>query len=139
MVQHDRTLSEYGIDPLDPSARQPVSFDVSLATYGSYWQYASRFGMSLVYILDRSAYDYKVFSGNAPDVFGAYTDFGFQTYYVWLVAQGNVDIDYTANNINSMMVIQGLRQHILPLSVNGFRIKNSVAGTNTPYQLVIWR
>jgi len=139
MVKHEGTLDNYGQDPTDPMAKNPVGADISLATYGTFWKYQNLNGAMLAYELDRSAFDYNVYSGIAPDAFGAYTDFGYQTYFIWLVAQGNVVIDYTRNNINSWLVIENVRQHILPLCAYGFRIRNSVLGSNIPYQLVIFR
>jgi len=143
MPKHESTLSGYGFDPLDPMARFPVSFDVSLSSYGMYWCFKPNPGAQFIYslyeLLDRSAFDYKVFSGNAPDVFGSYVPFGWQSFYVWFIASMDVDVDYTLNNINPYQIYMNTRQHLVPLSVNGFRVRNNVPGSNTPYQLVVWR
>jgi hypothetical protein len=142
MAKHQGTLDNYGLDPTDPQAIQPVSFDISVSTYGSYWRFVSGKGgnaaIQAAMMLDKSAYDYKVFSGNAPDAFGAYVPFGFESYYLWFRAAGDVVVDYTVNNVNPLLIIQGNRQYILPLSVHGFRIRNSALGANVPYQLVVY-
>jgi len=141
MVRHAGALNNLGLDPVDPMAKLPVSFDVSVSTYGAFWRFlaASRQSQQLLHTLERSAFDYSVYSGTAPDAFGAYTDFGFVSYFIWFKATGDVVVDYTKNNINSWLIMQGNRQYILPLNASGFRIRNDVLGSNIPYQLVVYR
>lgn len=140
MPKHENTLGNYGVDPTDPMAREPVSADVSLGTYGAYWKYSSRLAVQFLFdFVDRSSYGYRSYNATAPDAFGAYTDFGFQTYFIWFSAAGDVVVDYTRNGVNSWLVVENKRQYLIPLSIYGFRIRNNVAGSNIPYQLVVWR
>lgn len=140
-VDHSKTLAGHGLDPADPSAISPVSFDVSLASYGAFWQYVATgiTGVDSAPILERIAFDYKVFAGFAPDVYGNYIPFGFQSYYLGLVSWGDILVDFTRNNVESIYVTEHERQYIKILSVNGFRVRNAVSGTNVRYQLVVFR
>ena len=80
-----------------------------------------------------------MFHGNATDVYGGFIPFGFQSLYVWFIADSDVWVDYSLNNINPVEVYKSTRQHLIMLSAYGFRVINNIAGSNTPYQLVVWR
>lgn len=143
MAKHQGTLGNYGLDPIDPMARFPVGFDISVSTYGSYWCFRSGFGAQFIYdmyeFLDRSAYEYEVFAGNAPDAFGVFEWFNAQTLYVWFIADGDCWVDYSLTGIAPYEIYKDTRQHLVMLSAYGFRVRSSVIGSNTPYQLVVWR
>ena len=140
MATHQNTLDSYGIDPFDSMSRFPFDMEISASTYGAYWEFRARpVAQSIYDMVVFSGYDYAVFTGNAPDVFGAYVPFGFQSQYVWLIADFDVDIDYTVNNINPYVVHKAMRHHLLTFSGYGFRIRNTVAGTNARYQLVVYK
>jgi len=144
-VDHSKTLAGYGLDPVDPMADTPVSFDVSLASYGSYWRFlgtglppAYRY-MELFFLIERIPYEYKVFSGIAPDVFGPVIPFPFKSYLLWYISFGETIVDYTVNNTDPVLTIGGENQYFKVLSASGFRVRNRTPGENVFYQLVILR
>jgi hypothetical protein len=138
-MRHEQTLDNYGIDPVDPLAKTPFLSSVSLGTYGSYWAYIKRMAPQLLFDVDRIAYDYKVFSGNAPDAFGAYILFGFQSYFLCFYAAGDTIVDYTINNIDPIITTQKNWKYFEFIQVTGFRIRNTIPGSNVQYQLVVFR
>lgn len=144
-VEHPKTLDGYGLDPTDPMADIPVGFDISLASYGSYWRFSGIGGfsafryMELFFVLDRIPYDYRVFSGIAPDAFGAFIPFPFKSYLLWFTSIGDTLVDYTVNNTDPILTTGGENQYIKLLSASGYRIRNLTPGENVSYQLVIFR
>lgn len=135
---HPLTLGSLGLDPLDPMGKKPVDSPISLSTYGAYWAYIGKIASGLLLDLERSAFDYVVHSGNAPDVFGSFIDFAFKTYYLWFLSFGDVVVEYHISNADKSVYLDQ-RQYLMYLESDAFRIRNLVAGTNVPYQLVIFR
>lgn len=144
-VEHPKTLDAYGLDPTDPMADIPVPFDISVSSYGSYWRFLGTGGfsaykyMELFFILERIPYDYKVFSGIAPDVFGAFILFPFKSYLLWFTSFGETIVDYTVNNTDPILTTGGENQYMKLLQATGFRVRNLTPGSNVQYQLVIFR
>ncbi len=142
-VTHPKTLDNYGLDPTDPMAKTPVSFDVSVMTYGSYWRFLGSKKvykyLELFFILDRVSYDYRVFSGNAPDAFGAFIPFPFESYFLWYSSFGDTIVDYTYGGTESIITTEGENQYMKLLEANGFRVRNLYPGDNVQYQLVVFR
>jgi hypothetical protein len=142
-VEHAKTLSALGIDPVDPMAVVPVSADISLASLGAFWLFPLGFGnvsgLDSDMLIEKIAYDYRVFSGNAPDDFGSYIPFGFESFYIWFICYGDVILDFTVNNSESYLVTANQRQILNQFSASGFRVKNEKAGTSIHYQLVVFR
>jgi len=138
-MRHEQTLDNYGIDPLDPSAKKPFPASVSLGTYGSYWAYINKMMMQFIFDVERIAYDYRVFSGNAPDVFGAFIPFGYQSYFLYFYAAGDTIVDYTVNNIDPIITTEKFWTYSNFIQVTGFRIRNTIPGSNVQYQLVVFR
>lgn len=142
-VKHPKTLDGYGLDPTDPMMDFPVSFDISVSSYGSFWRFLGAGGFPLwrwfFASLGKISYDYKVFSGRATDVFGAFIPFPFRPYFLWFTSFGDTVVDYSINNTDQIITTEGERQYIKLLSADGFRVRNLKAGDNTQYQLVIFR
>ena len=134
---HERTLDSLGIDPLDPMGKTPVDFPISLATYGSYWAYVGKMASGILSEMQRSAFHYSVFSGNAPDVFGSYIGFGFKSYFLWFFAYGDVVVEYQISDADKI-IYANTRQHITYLQSDAFRVRNLVSGSNVQYQLVAY-
>jgi len=143
MVKHEDTLSNYGLDPTDPMAVSPVGFEASLASYGSFWRFLRRQKrynyMELFFLIERIPCDYKVFSGIAPDAFGAFIPFPFKSYLIWFASFGDTLVDYTPNNTDPVITIGGENQYLKLISASGFRVRNLTPGSNTQYQLLIFR
>jgi hypothetical protein len=142
-VAHSKTLAAYALDPTDPMAKTPVAFGESLASYGSFWRFLGNKKvykyLELFFILDRVSYDYRVFSGNAPDAFGAFIPFPFKSYFLWYSSFGDTVVDYTVGGTESIITTEGESQYFKLLEATGFRVRNLVAGSNVQYQLVIFR
>jgi hypothetical protein len=144
-VKHPKTLDNYGLDPTEPMADTPVSFDISIASYGSFFQFLGLgAGGAPVHkwmfgTINKIAYDYKVFKGTAPDVFGDFVAFPFKSYFLWYSSFGDTVVDFSVDNTAPVKVTEGEKQYVRLLTATGFRVKNLDAGSNTEYQLVIFR
>jgi hypothetical protein len=112
-------------------------------SYGSFWRFLGSKKvykyLELFFLLDRVSYDYRVFSGNAPDAFGAFIPFPFKSYFLWYSSFGDTVVDYTMGGSESIITTEGESQYFKLLEATGFRVRNSVAGSNVQYQLVIFR
>lgn len=135
---HPLTLAGLGLDPLDPMGKTLVDFPISLATYGAYWAYKAKISPMLLLDVERSAYDYTVFSGNAPDAYEGFKSFGFKTLFIWFMAYGDVTVEYQISNADKNVFLDQ-RQYLIFLESDAFQIRNLVAGSNVQYQLVAYR
>ena len=144
-VKHPKTLDNYGLDPSEPMADSPVSFDISVSSYGSFFQFLGlgAGGFPIHYwmfgALSKSAYEYKVFSGIAPDAFSSFIAFPFRSYFFWYSSFGDTIVDFSIDNTAPVTISRGEKQYIKLLSADGFRVKNVDIGSNTEYQLVVFR